>query len=210
MSENCLTCTDCGVTNCASKDKEYPDFCLTTSLSDKELEEVVNLYINNPEDKKVAQAAAEVEGGFYCTITRVQEIIEFGKRIGAKKIGIATCVGLINESRIFSKILKKNGFEVYGVACKVGAVEKKKINIKDEYIMKPGESMCNPIMQAKLLDKAKTDLNVVIGLCVGHDSLFYKYTNTITTTLVTKDRVLGHNPVAALYTSNSYYKKLLE
>jgi len=210
MSGNCLTCTDCGVTNCASKDKEYPDFCLTTSLSDTELEAVVDLYINNPEDKKVAQAAAEVEGEFYCTITRVQEIIEFAKKIGAKKIGIATCVGLINESRIFSKILKKNGFEVYGVACKVGAVEKKKINIGNEYIMKPGESMCNPIMQAKLLDKAQTDLNVVVGLCVGHDSLFYKYTNTITTTLITKDRVLGHNPAVALYTSNSYYKKLLK
>lgn len=209
MSENCLTCTDCGVTNCASKDKEYPDFCLTTSLSDGELEAVVDLYINNPEDKKIAQASAEVEGEFYCTITRVQEIIEFAKKIGAKKIGIATCVGLINESRIFSKILKKNGFEVYGVACKVGAVEKKKINIGDEYIKKPGESMCNPIMQAKLLDKAQTDLNVVIGLCVGHDSLFYKYTNTITTTLITKDRVLGHNPAVALYTANSYYKKLL-
>jgi len=210
MSENCLTCTDCGVTNCASKDKEYPDFCLTTSLSESELEAVVDLYINNPEDKKIAQAAAEVEGEFYCTITRVQEIVEFAKKIGAKKIGIATCVGLINESRIFSKILKKNGFEVYGVACKVGAVEKKKINIGNEYIMKPGESMCNPIMQAKLLDKAQTDLNVVIGLCVGHDSLFYKYTNTLTTTLITKDRVLGHNPAVALYTSNSYYKKLLK
>lgn len=210
MSKNCLTCTDCGVTNCAAKNKYYPDFCLTTQLSDVELGKVVDLYINDSEDKKIAQAAAEVEGGFYCTITRVQEIIEFARRIEAKKIGIATCVGLINESRIFAKILKKNGFEVYGVACKVGAVEKKKINIKDEYIMKPGESMCNPIMQAKLLEKAQTDLNVVVGLCVGHDSLFYKYTNTITTTLITKDRVLGHNPAAALYNSNSYYKKLLE
>ena len=210
MSENCLTCTDCGVTNCASKDKSYPDFCLTTSLSEDELNEIVDLYINNPEDEKIAKAAAEVEGEFYCTIPRVQEIIEFAKKIEAKKIGIATCVGLINESRIFAKILKKNGFEVHGVACKVGAVEKKKINIKDEYIMKLGESMCNPIMQAKLLDKAQTDLNVVVGLCVGHDSLFYKYTNTITTTLITKDRVLGHNPAVALYTSNSYYKKLLK
>ena len=109
MSENCLTCTDCGVTNCASKDKSYPDFCLTTSLSEDELNEVVDLYINNPEDEKIAKAAAEVEGEFYCTIPRVQEIIEFAKKIEAKKIGIATCVGLINESRIFAKILTLNG-----------------------------------------------------------------------------------------------------
>jgi uncharacterized metal-binding protein len=97
---------------------------------------------------------------------------------------------------------------VYGVACKVGAVSKKDINISDEYIMKKGESICNPIMQAKLLNKAKTDLNVVVGLCVGHDSMFYKFSEALTTTLVTKDRVTGHNPVAALYTANSYYHKL--
>ena len=71
-----------------------------------------------------------------------------------------------------------------------------------------GVNMCNPILQAKLLNKAKTDLNVVVGLCVGHDSLFYKYSEALTTTAVTKDRVLGHNPVAALYTADSYYSKL--
>ena len=64
--------------------------------------------------------------------------------------------------------------------------------------------------QAKLLNEAKTDLNVVVGLCVGHDSLFYKYSEAITTTAVTKDRVLGHNPVAALYNAESYYSKLLK
>ena len=51
--------------------------------------------------------------------------------------------------------------------------------------------------------------NVVVGLCVGHDSLFYKYTHTLTTTLVTKDRVLAHNPVGALYQTKAYYKKLM-
>ena len=70
--------------------------------------------------------------------------------------------------------------------------------------------MCNPILQAKLLNEAGTDLNVVMGLCVGHDSLFYKYSDALVTTLVTKDRVLGHNPVAALYQANAYYKRLLQ
>ena len=70
-----------------------------------------------------------------------------------------------------------------------------------------GAAMCNPILQARLLNEAKTDLNVVIGLCVGHDSLFYKYSEAYVTTLVTKDRVTGNNPAAVLYTSGSYYKK---
>ena len=70
--------------------------------------------------------------------------------------------------------------------------------------------MCNPVMQAKILNKEKTDMNIIMGLCVGHDSLFYKYSEALVTTLVAKDRVMGHNPVAALYTSESYYGKLKE
>lgn len=54
----------------------------------------------------------------------------------------------------------------------------------------------------------KTDLNIAIGLCVGHDALFSKYSDAPVTTLIAKDRVLGHNPVAALY--SGYYKKLYE
>ncbi len=71
-----------------------------------------------------------------------------------------------------------------------------------------GVNMCNPILQAQLLNKEKTDLNILIGLCVGHDSLFIKYSEAIVTTLIAKDRVLGHNPAAALYLSDTYYSKL--
>ena len=70
--------------------------------------------------------------------------------------------------------------------------------------------MCNPIMQAKLLNEADTDLNIVMGLCVGHDSLFLKYAKAPCVSLVIKDRVLGNNPAAALYTTSSFYSKLLE
>ena len=44
--------------------------------------------------------------------------------MGFKKIGIATCVGLIRESRIFGKILRKNGFEVCSASCKIGSMKK--------------------------------------------------------------------------------------
>ena len=72
------------------------------------------------------------------------------------------------------------------------------------------ESLCNPVMHAKLLNKEKTDLNVIVGLCVGHDSIFIKYSEAPVTTLITKDKVLVHNPVAALYASAHYYKRLLK
>ena len=113
----------------------------------------------------------------------------------------------MKESRILADILRRHGFEVYGVGCKAGTQKKTSVGIP-ECCEGGGVNMCNPILQAKLLNKAKTDLNVVVGLCVGHDSLFYKYSEALTTTAVTKDRVLGHNPVAALYTADSYYSKL--
>jgi uncharacterized metal-binding protein len=197
------------VKNCNEHDKTYPEFCLTTHLDPSELAEVVRIYQDDEIIHKIAIASAEVEGGFYGRYTRVEEILEFAKRIGAKKIGIATCVGLLEDSVIFGKIVRAHGFEVYGVACKVGAVDKTSIGIQPEYIIKTGESICNPIMQAKLLNKAQTDLNVVVGLCVGHDSLFIRYSDAIVTTLVTKDRVTCHNPVAPLHLTKTYYKRLL-
>lgn len=213
MSENdkkTFTCTDCGALHCFKRDSKYPEFCLTKNLTEEEIEEITRLYTKNRVNRKVSIVSAEVEGEFYGKYTRVEEIIEFAHRMGFKKIGIATCVGLIEESRIFAKILKFNGFEVYAVACKVASLNKTDIGVDEKYTCQTGNALCNPILQAKLLKMEKTDFNVVVGLCVGHDSLFYKYAKTLTTTLITKDRLLAHNPVGALYQTRAYYKKLLE
>ena len=201
-------CIECAGKNCDKGDKAYPAFCLTTHMDQEILQDALECYAEE-ENRKAMVAAAEVEYEHYCKYTRVEEIMEFARKIKAGKIGIATCVGLLRESRTLASILRKHGFEVYGAACKAGAVPKTEVGIPEE-CCKIGKNMCNPILQAKLLNAAKTDLNVVMGLCVGHDSLFYKYSEALTTTGVTKDRVLGHNPVAALYTAESYYNKLLE
>ena len=152
-----------------------------------------------------------MEGTYYGKLTRVEEIIAFANRIGAKSIGIATCIGLIQETRVFIKILKAHGLTPYTVLCKVGSVDKCEVGIPDSLKVKKGsfEALCNPILQAELLNAKKTDLNVIVGLCVGHDSLFMKHSKALVTTLITKDRVLGHNPAVALYTSNFYYQRLL-
>lgn len=208
MENKKRSCIDCGVINCSSGRKQYPDFCLTSHLEEELWKDVMEKY-EDPENRKIAQASAEVEHDYYCTIPRVEEIMKFAEKIEAKKLGIATCVGLIRESRTLTKILRAHNFEVYGVACKVGAVPKTDIGIP-ERCMEVGASMCNPILQAGYLNREHTDLNIVMGLCVGHDSLFYKYSEALVTTLVCKDRVLGHNPVAALYTAETYYKKLFD
>jgi len=41
---------------------------------------------------------------------------------------------------------------------------------------------------------------------VGHDSMFYKYSDALVTTLVAKDRVTGHSPAAAIYCAEGYFK----
>lgn len=182
---------------------------MTEELTAKELEEICNIYESDPAIKNIAIASSEARKKIQ---TRVEEIIEFARKINAKKIGIATCVGLLGESRTLTRILRRQGFEVFGVCCKVGSTEKTCLGITEEQLagFKTGRIMCNPIMQAKLLNEQKTDFNILMGLCVGHDSLFIRQCTGWCTSLVIKDRVLGNNPAVALYTTNSFYKKLLQ
>ena len=203
------SCVDCGILNCHTRDRQYPEFCLTTEMSEETIDKVKRLY-EDEENNRVSVVSAEIENDFYLRYTRVEELLEFAKRMGFHKIGIATCVGLIEESRILARILRKNGFEVYGAVCKIGSFLKADVGVDDEHMTRTGAVMCNPIMQAEILNQAGTDFNVVMGLCVGHDSLFYKYSEALVTTLVAKDRVLAHNPVGALYQANAYYKKLMQ
>lgn len=206
-----VSCSDCGMLNCYRQESRFPDFCPGEGVEDQALEGVIGRYCAGDHDANAAKAAAEVEGLYYGKLTRVEEVLAFARRIGARKIGLATCVGLVEETRLFSRILRQNGFDPYTVLCKIGSVDKTEIGIEEELKLRPKsfEALCNPLLQAKLLNEWKSDLNVVIGLCVGHDALFCKHSEALVTTLIVKDRVLAHNPAAALYTSRSYYKRVM-
>ncbi len=175
----------------------------------------------NPGTREFARQASIQEGECYAnrhqrpyvlqpTKTRIVEICEFAQKMGYKRLGLAFCIGLVQEAKAVERIFKSQGFEVISVLCKAGRISKEKIGIKDKEKIFQGtdEAMCNPIYQAKVLNKAKTEFNVLLGLCVGHDSLFFKYAKAPTTVLAVKDRVTGHNPLAAIYLSNSYYRKI--
>jgi uncharacterized metal-binding protein len=144
------------------------------------------------------------------TKTRIVEICEFAERMGYRKLGLAFCIGLSREAAVVEDIFKVHGFEVASAICKAGRTPKETIGITDEEKIHRGteEAMCNPVYQAQLLNEAGTDFNVMLGLCVGHDSLFFKYAAAPTTVLAVKDRVTGHNPLASIYLSESYYRKL--
>ena len=205
------SCIDCAVTACdnSGSGAAYPPFCTEKTLDPDFVRDVVKLYTEDEENAEVTKNSALVECENYCKMTRVEEIAEFAEKMGYKKLGIATCVGLIKEARAAAKIFRHHGFEVFGVSCKMGSVRKTEVGI-DPMCEDFGPNMCSPILQAKTLNSEKTDLNIVIGLCVGHDSLFYKYSDALCTTLVTKDRVLCHNPAGALYQLDGYYSKLLD
>jgi len=208
MEQKCnreLSCVDCGKARCINPE-ELPVYCLTGRIPPEVKADAMSQY-EKEENRRIMAAAADVELTGYGHWPRVLEIVEFAKRMGYTKIGIATCVGLLNESRMLAKILRSHGFEVFGIGCKAGTVLKTEVGI-DEKNNAVGCNMCNPILQAKMLNHKGTQLNIVVGLCVGHDSLFYKYSEATTTTLISKDRVTGHNPAAALYTAESYYGRL--
>jgi uncharacterized metal-binding protein len=141
---------------------------------------------------------------------RLIEIAEFARRMAYHRLGIVFCAGLTREGKLVAEFYQAKGFEVVSAICKVGQVPKESIGIKDDQKIAIGrhESMCNSICQALLMNAAKTQFNVLVGLCVGHDSMIFKYSDAPCTVLAAKDRVFGHNPLAAVYTLDSYYRYL--
>ena len=206
-----VTCSECGQLNCYREDARYPGICATEDLTPEQRAELVQLYGGDGLDAKLARAAAEVEGLYYCQLNRIEETVAFARRIGAKRLGIATCVGLIDDTKILVDILRLAGFETRTALCKVGSIDKSEIGIAEDLKIKPGhEACCNPVLQARLLNDHQTDLNILMGLCVGHDSLFIRHSQAPVTTLVVKDRVLSHNPAAAFHTIKTYTRRMLD
>lgn len=223
MKTNDYNCSQCPMIEkiCRSRNGKGPKGCPTKSEK-KVLASALKEY-RRSDIKEFARVASVQEGSCYIlrdakpfvmipTKSRIDELIEFAQRMNYKRLGMAFCSGLTYEASILSKVLESHGFEMVAVACKVGGVPKETIRIKDSEKVRIGEfeTMCNPITQAKVLNRAKTDFNIILGLCIGHDSLFLKYVKGLTTVFAVKDRVTGHNPLAALYTSGTYYQRLIK
>jgi len=219
ISPQCAVCS-VKVRACRTPKGTGPDFCPTKNYWET-IAKAVKEY-NKPENKEFARMASIQEAECYAnrhvkpyTLNpvkpRVQEICEFAEKMGYKKLGVAFCGGLHSEARALTDILKAQGFEVVSVMCKLGCTPKETIGIQEEEKIFIGEfePMCSPIVQATVLNEEKTDFNILVGLCVGHDSLFFKYSEALTTVFLSKDRVLVHNPAAALYTKGGYYLRML-
>lgn len=193
-----MNCAMCGIKACKNGLVDAPKNC--PSL-DENIDTIKKLY-KTKENYNIAKISTKIstqQGK-----TRIEETMDFAKQCGYKKIGLAFCGALADEAKIIDKVFTYNGFETESIMCKVGGISREAVDLEHSSV-----PMCNPITQAEFLNKAKTDFNVIIGLCVGHDSLFIKYSNAPVTVLAVKDKVLAHNPLGAVYMADKYYKNKL-
>ena len=211
-----LTCHKCNSINYCTLGKPNKNFNNCPMILSPEVEdEAIKLYKTNENIKKTTKIASIIEASGYIHWPRLQDTIEFAKGMDYKKIGLAFCVGLRKEAYRTAEILNEYKFEVCSVCCKNGGIKKTDLEVPKDYTIfsKTGYPLgfvsCNPVAQAILLNKAKTELNLIIGLCVGHDITFTQLSNAPVSTLIAKDRSNPHNPAAVLYTSygDSYFAK---
>ena len=143
-----------------------------------------NLY-----DRESLEIMSFAEDAYVRGSSRLEEIKNYAKKAGLQRIGIAHCVSMPKEAAVVSQFLAED-FEVYSVDCKCGRIQKK------DLLGGEGTSiMCNPSGQAEYLQESNTELNISMGLCVGHDMIFSQKSNVAVTTLVVKDRINNHNPI---------------
>ena len=133
-------CALCAVQACSAEPgvKQPPAFC-PMPVETELLDQVAQLYRDSDEVRRLAQESARTEAAGYGRTTRIEDIMDFARRIGAHKLGIAHCVGLLREARLAQDILVAGGFEVYTVCCKVGSIAKESIGLADEDKIRPGQ-----------------------------------------------------------------------
>lgn len=202
-------CTECAAPLCYLHVFDHaPAFCPSIRYGEEIVE--VSRRLGEGELAEVARVSSVVEGVNYCRMTRVEETIDFARRLGLKRLGIAFCIGLRREAGVLADVLESRGFEVIAVCCKLGGISKEEFGVQDMEKINPGtyEGACNPAAQALVLEREGSQLNILLGLCVGHDSIFIATTRVLTTVLATKDRVTGHCPLQPLYLAESYYGRL--
>ena len=135
-------------------------------------------------------------------LCRIAEFIYYCLGMEYKHVGVAFCVEMFQEAEILTHLLRRF-FEVSPVCCKIGG------HTEYDFITSATGVLCNPIGQACVLNRAKTDINVTAGLCVGCDMLFTLHSEAPTSPLFVKDKSLANNPISALY-SKYYIEEILK
>jgi uncharacterized metal-binding protein len=146
-----------------------------------------------PENRRVVEAAVDVAWEEERTLCRLAELVYFGLEMEYRRVGVAFCIDLLEPATILTDVLRRF-FEVIPVCCKV-AGERLENDQDDD-----GRAVaCDPAGQASILNAHETDLNVLVGLCVGADTVFTRESRAPATTIFVKDKSLANNPIGAVY-----------
>ncbi|MCG8550078.1 MAG: DUF1847 domain-containing protein [Desulfobacterales bacterium] len=186
----------CGKQGCwYEKEQQIPEYCQANKFFD-EIENSKREY-QKPGNKNIYEAACiigEERDGFR---SRIEEALHFSKHLKLTKVGFAACTAFDSEMVILKKLFSQEGLQVVCASCQIGSVtaEEREIPELSDYV----NATCNPIAQAEILNREQTELNFIVGLCLGHDILFTRYSTAPVSTLIVKDRMTGNNPAAALY-----------
>ncbi|MEJ2185627.1 MAG: DUF1847 domain-containing protein, partial [Gemmatimonadota bacterium] len=121
-------------------------------------------------------------------LCRLAELVYFAMEMGYAKLGVAFCADLLEPATVLVGVLRRF-FDVLPVCCKVGAAPAEESR----------STPCNPAGQAAVMNQAGTDLNVLVGLCVGADAVFARESRAPVTTIFVKDKSLANNPIGAVY-----------
>ncbi|MFH2063699.1 MAG: DUF1847 domain-containing protein [Pseudomonadota bacterium] len=208
MNTNQTLCSYCQKKKCFYGDlSQAPEFCPSLRHPDLLAEARKKL-----KDETNAEMARDVARTWkeYGKLTRVEETVQYARNRGYHKLGIAFCVGLSEEAEKLTNLFMNEGFDVVSVCCMCGGMSSDDVDLPDADKILPGlrQPMCNPIGQAAILEAEGVELHVLLGLCVGDDTLFIKHAKAPVTVLAVKDRVLAHNPLGALYTAKHIYTRI--
>lgn len=144
------------------------------------------------EVRRTLSACADIALEIERQLCRLSELVYFCLEMGYSTIGVAFCVDLLEPAEILVRVLRRF-FTVVPVCCAAGGVA------TEESGAQQSAAPCNPLRQARILNEVHTDVNVIVGLCIGADCIFAAASEAPVTTLFVKDRSLANNPIGAVY-----------
>ena len=182
-----MYCADCESRAC-TKGGQLPDHCTSYLASEGIREDALAFYLDGENSAIVRAASLATSASIAGKWPRVRELIYFAREMGAKRIGIASCISFAAEARLLAEILESEGFEAIDAVCRIGSLTRAETGLGEVDPDHASSTACNPFMQADVLNQAQTDFNIIVGLCLGHDMLFTKRSEAWVTTLVIKDQ----------------------
>ena len=94
-----MNCASCGIKACKNNEENLANSCPNNKK--EEINELKEFY-QTEENFKIAKVAAELS--LPQGLTRIEETMEFARRLKYKKIGLAFCSALANEAKIIDSI----------------------------------------------------------------------------------------------------------